>query len=135
VQGINRFGRVAGTFVETSPRKLVGLISQYAATTTLGVTQIPFAAHTRIGDASTNARGINDLGVTTGFMTASNGTLAAFAGCETLGYEVIVPPGGDGPNAWSICSGINNFGQLACAVSDADGNTQGLFIGTPVLGR
>ena len=132
VQGLNRLGRVAGTFVQPSPRKLFGLISQFAPTATFGSTQVPFASQTQLGGAATRARGINDFGVTVGFVAAANGGSSAYTGSDTLGYEIVVPPGGEAPDASSICTGINNLGQVACAVADLNfNNTRGLFIGTP----
>jgi hypothetical protein len=130
VQGINRFVRVAGTFVQPSPRKLFGLVSQPNPINVFGATQVPFANHFQLGGAGTRARGINDFGVTTGFINTSSGTLAAFVGSDVWGYEIVVPPGGDKPGNSSICTGINNLGQIACAVSDANLTTLGLFIGS-----
>jgi hypothetical protein len=131
VQGINRFGRVAGTFVQPSPRKLFGLVSQTNPINVFGATQVPFAGHFQLGGAHTRARGINDFGVTTGFVDTSSGTFAAFVGSDSWGYQMVVPPGGDVPGNFSLCTGVNNLGQIACTVLDANLNTLGLYIGSP----
>ena len=131
VQGINRFGRVAGNFVQRSPRKVFGLISQPNAIDVFGATQVPFANHFQLDGAATRARGINDFGVTTGFVETNSGTIASFVGSDSRGYEMVFPPGGDVPGNSSLCAGINNLGQIACGVSDANLNTLGLFIGSP----
>ena len=131
VQGINRFGRIAGTFVQPSPRKLYGLVSQKNELSAFGATQVPFAQQFQLGGAATRARGINDFGITAGF-TDFGGTTNAFVGNDSWGYEIVVPPGGGTPQTFSICTGINNLGQVACSVTNADVTiTLGLYIGTP----
>ncbi len=131
VQGINRFGRIAGTFVQPSPRKLYGLVSQKNELSAFGATQVPFAQQFQLGGAATRARGINDFGITVGF-TDFGGTTNAFVGNDSWGYEIVVPPGGGTPQTFSICTGINNLGQVACSVTNADVTiTLGLYIGTP----
>jgi hypothetical protein len=46
---------------------------------------------------------------------------------------MVVPPGGDAPGTSSFCTGINDLGQIACSVSDANLTSLGLFIGSPQL--
>ena len=120
----------------TSPRGIgeQGLVvgwsfSNDVSQSPFGATQVPFADHFQLGGVATRARGINDFGVTVGFVNDASGRLAAFVGSDTFGYEMVVPPGGDAPNRDSFCTGINNHGQIACSVSTADTTT--LFISTP----
>jgi hypothetical protein len=134
VQGINRSGRIAGSYITTGPRRLFALVSQIAPLQAFGATQVPFQSRTQVTGAPTRARGINDYGVTAGFITSDpqTGAFAAYVGNDTWGYELVVPPGGDAPNVSSLCTGINNRFEIACATSVADtGETIGLFIGRP----
>src|SRR5207237_5750341 len=86
VQGINRFMRVAGTFVQPQPRRLFGLVSQFVPVTSGGAAKVVFADHFQLGDnvngqlvfVGTRARGINDRGLTTGASNASNGGTSGF---------------------------------------------------------
>jgi len=129
VQGINRFGRVAGQFVQPTPRRSFAFLAQYAP----GAGTLPFSSRFQIVQGSaTRARGINDYGAMVGFLfDPSDGSQKAWVGSDTTGYAIVVPPGGDAPGVFPLCSGINNHFQVACLTSDSDGNTLGLFIGTP----
>jgi hypothetical protein len=78
------------------------------------------------------ARGINDAGLIAGFAfyDSSNGNTVGFVGNTTLGYQVLIPPGGDVPGASTYCPGLNNLGQVTCGVFDPAGN-QHAFIASP----
>jgi hypothetical protein len=131
VQGINRFGRIAGSFVQPSPRTVHGLVAQASPINVFGAIRLPFANHFQVNGAFTRARGINDFGVTTGFFTNSDGLSVGYVGNDSLGYEILLPPGADAPGISTVCTGINNLGQVACDVFNADFSTNNLFIGTP----
>ncbi len=127
-QGINRFGRIAGSGQDDS-------IGRYAFIWQLGATGsstselVPFLERIRLADGGANARGINDAGVIVGW-TSSGGQTVGFVGSASEGYQLLVPPGGDAAGATSYCQGINNFRQVGCVVFDAAGNSRG-FVGTP----
>jgi hypothetical protein len=132
VQGINRFGRIAGNAIDPSPRRVYGLVSQLAPLNAFGGTQVPFAQKFQLNGVATRARGINDFGIVVGFVARPDGTFAGFVGNDSWGYEMLKPPGSDLPDHSTTCSGINNFGQVACTVGTLDGSTTfGLYIGTP----
>jgi probable HAF family extracellular repeat protein len=128
-QGINRFGRIAGSGQDDS-------LGRYAfiwqlGTSGAGTAQlVPFLARVTLGDSFANARGINDAGVIVGW-TRSGGQTVGFVGSASEGYQLLVPPGGDAAGATSYCQGINNFRQVGCVVFDAAGNSRG-FLGSPL---
>lgn len=128
-QGINRFGRIAGSGQDDS-------LGRYAFIWQLGTTGsstselVPFLERIRLADGNANARGINDWGVIVGW-TLSGGQTLGFVGSASEGYQLLVPPGGDAAGATSYCQGINNFRQVGCVVFDVAGNSRG-FIGSPL---
>ena len=113
-QGINRFGRIAGSGQDDS-------LGRYAFTWQLGTSNggtrelVPFLERVTLADGFANARGINDEGIIAGW-TRSSGQTVGFVGSASEG---------------SYCQGINNFRQVACSVIDAAGNSRG-FLGTPL---
>jgi hypothetical protein len=92
---------------------------------------VPFQQRFQLGGTFTRARGINDFGITAGFIGNADGTISGFVGSDSWGYEIVQPPGSDGPGSSSLCTGINNLGQVACTVNAADGITTWLYIGSP----
>lgn len=125
-QGMNADGRITGD------TRLPGL-GRFAfvwqqGTLVKGERELaPFLARFKIANVNSAARGINDAGVIVGFTSSGVG----FVGSDSRGFQLLVPPGGDAPGATVACEGINKFRQVVCAVTDADGNTVGAFIGTP----
>jgi len=90
----------------------------------------PFLARLKLADEATAARGINDAGIIVGFTGRPDGTSVGFVGSDSRGFQLLVPPGGDAPEANIACEGINNFRQVVCQVADAAGNVRE-FIGSP----
>jgi hypothetical protein len=127
-QGMNAHGRISGD------GRLPGL-GRYGfvwqqGTLVEGTHELaPFLARFTIAEGGTAARGINDAGFIVGF-TDSGGTLVGFAGVDSRGFRVLVPPGGDAAGAFVSCEGINNARQVVCIVTDAAGNNRD-FIGSP----
>ena len=130
-QGINRLGRISGSGQDDLGR--YAFIWQQSPSGNGSQALVPFFERIELGDGYTNARGINDEGVIVGWAQAS-GQRVGFVGSASRGYQLLVPPGGDAAGVSSYCQGINNARQVACYVSDANGNTLAAFIGTPVGG-
>jgi probable HAF family extracellular repeat protein len=133
LQGINRFGRISGSALDANLGKYAFTWQQ--GTLGAGATElVPFFDRLNLQGVSTNARGVNDAGVITGFLqnVGSTGQTVGFVGNASAGYQLLFPPGAAAAAA-TYCSAINNFGQVACDVQDALGNSLGAFIGTPQL--
>jgi hypothetical protein len=132
VQGINRFGRISGSALDANFGKYAFVWQQGASGGAAEL--VPFLDRVILEGVFTNARGINDAGVITGFLqnVGSSGQSVGFVGNATEGYQLLFPPGAAAAAA-TYCSAINNFGQVACDVQDAFGNSLGAFIGTPQL--
>jgi probable HAF family extracellular repeat protein len=125
VQGVNRFGRIAGSGQDDSGR--YAFIWQQSASANRAL--VPFLERINVADGFANARGINDEGVITGW-AHSGGLAVGFVGSASRGYQLLVPPGGNAPNL-SYCQGINNARQVSCIVTDANSNPLGGFLGSP----
>jgi uncharacterized membrane protein len=82
----------------------------------------------QIGSLPTRARGINDMGVITGFITvgASPGTNQGFVG-TSAGFETLMVPGSD----HTFGESINNAGQVAGLFETSGGTVTHGFIATP----
>ena len=78
-----------------------------------------------IGGGATRARGINDLGLITGFVTIA-GVEHGFV-ANSLGYQLLDVPGATS----TFGESINNAGQISGLWYDAASNVHG-FIATPV---
>src|SRR5262249_55344734 len=129
-QGMNAAGRITGDGRLPDGTGRYGFIWQQG-TLVKGTRELaPFLAQFRISDAGTAARGINDAGFIVGFFDNS-GSPAGFVGNDARGFQPLVPPGGDAQGAGVVCEGINNFRQVVCGVTDVNGNSVGVFIGTP----
>jgi hypothetical protein len=125
-QGMNAAGRISGDGRSTEFGRYAFVWQQGTLGTGVRARE-PFLARVKIADSNSAARGINDAGVIVGFTNSGLG----FVGNDARGFQVLVPPGGDAPGASVVCEGINNFGQVVCGVSAANGNTVANFIGTP----
>ena len=127
-QGMNADGRISGD--GRSPELgRYAFVWQQGTLVRRGRALAPFLARFNIADEGTAARGINDAGAIVGF-TASGGSAVGFVGSDSRGFQLLIPPGGDAPDAVAVCEGINNLGQVVCQVTDAAENTRA-FIGTP----
>jgi uncharacterized membrane protein len=113
VQGINSTNQVAGNGFG-GPTGRFGFVWEAGAATTF-----------QVADGRTNARGINDSGVVTGFAN-SGGVTVGFIGKPGSGFDLIRLPGA-GANA-TICSGINNAPQILCSFSEPDTGVGHAFI-------
>ena len=131
VQGINRFGRIGGSGADQRPRRVYGLVSQAAPRSAFGGTQLPFLEKFEVSGEFTRARGINDFGLTAGAFNGPDGTFVGYVGSPTWGFEQLSPPGADAAGASTFCTGLNNLGQVPCSVTDPDGVTTRLYIGSP----
>ncbi|MFL5312370.1 MAG: hypothetical protein ACJ79H_18200 [Myxococcales bacterium] len=126
VQGMNAAGRICGDARQPG-------LGRYAFVWQQGTLQnrderlASFFERVTIDGTATAARGINDAGVLSGF--THFGT-AGFVGNASRGYRLLFPPGATQDGASTVCEGINNFDQVVCVVTDADGATHG-FIGSP----
>jgi len=127
-QGMNRFGRIAGSGQDDIAGRYAFVWQQSASPD--GTLQ-PFLERTNIADGLANARGINDDDVITGWMRSSSGLTTGFVGSAVHGYQVLLPPGGNASGALSYCQGINNARQVSCIITDVNGNTLAAFLGTP----
>ncbi len=128
-QGMNADGRISGDGRSDELGRYAFIWQQ--GILVRGARELPpFLARLKIADANSAARGINDAGVIVGFTGRPDGTSVGFAGSDSRGFQVLIPPGGDAPGAIVACEGINNFRQVACGVTDAAGNTRD-FIGKP----
>lgn len=125
-QGMNAAGRISGDG-RSSEFGRYAFVWQQGALSTGARPLEPFLARVKIADSGSAARGINDAGVIVGFTNSGLG----FVGNDARGFQRLVPPGGDAQGAGVVCEGINNFRQVVCGISDANGNTVGEFIGTP----
>ena len=125
VQGVNRFGRIAGSGQDDSGR--YAFIWQQSASANRAL--VPFLERINVADGFANARGINDEGVITGW-AHSGGLAVGFVGSASRGYRLLVPPGGNAPNL-SYCQGINNARQVSCIITDANSNPLAGFLGSP----
>jgi hypothetical protein len=136
-QGINKFGRISGSGDDGS--QYPDSVGRYAfiwQQNSLGngaLAAVPFQERVKlVVDGVTNARGINDDGVISGWVR-SNGQTTGFVGNASRGYQLLIPPGGDAAGAASYCQGINNARQVICTVTDANtGNTLAVFLGSPL---
>jgi hypothetical protein len=133
VQGMNASGRISGDSRLADPTQRYGYVWQLGPLVNGKLTLLPFLARFTIGEVGTGvrtaARGINDAGYITGF-TSSGGSQVGFVGNDAKGFLPLVPPGGDLAGAVLACTGINNFRQVVCVVTDAAGNNRN-FIGSP----
>ena len=112
-QGINAAGQVVGSAIVPASGGAHGFLREASGAITLF----------RIGTNPTRARGINDLGLITGFMTVGT-ALQGFVG-NSGGFQALMVPGSDE----TIPEGINNAGQVA-GLYRTGGVTHG-FIATP----
>jgi hypothetical protein len=124
-QGMNAEGRIAGDG-RSSELGRYAFVWQQGTLVVDGRELAPFLSRLKIAGANSAARGINNAGVIVGFTSSGVG----FVGSDSRGFQLLVPPGGDAPGAIVACEGINNFGQVACTVTDAANNNRN-FIGTP----
>ena len=114
-QGINVAGQVVGS-AAGFPGGTQAFLRQPDGTITLF----------KIGTAPTRARGINDMGLITGFMTV--GTVnQGFVG-NSGGFETLMVPGSDE----TFPEGINNAGQVIGLYYTGGGTVIRGFIATPV---
>jgi uncharacterized membrane protein len=127
IQGINKFGRIAGNGL--GPRTYYAVIWQQQVATRGARKLANFLGQFQMLDGGTRARGINDAGVIAGF-AFQGGRTVGFVGNISLGFQVLIPPGGDAAGAGTYCPGLNNLGQVVCAVTDAAG-AQHAFIASP----
>ena len=128
IQGMNADGRISGDG-RSAELGRYAFVWQQGTIVKGGLALAPYLARFTISDAGTAARGIDDAGVIVGF-TASGGSTVGFVGNDSRGFRLLIPPGGDAPEAVTVCEGINNFQQVVCDVTDAAGSTRA-FIGTP----
>jgi uncharacterized membrane protein len=114
-QGINNAGQVVGSAI-------------LAATGANAFLRQPDGSITlfQIGAAPTRARGINDMGLITGFMTVG-GVNQGFVGTSS-GFQTLMVPGSDE----TIPEAINNSGQVAGLYRTGGGTVTSGFIATPV---
>jgi hypothetical protein len=129
-QGMNSSGRITGDGRQPDGSGRYGFVWQQRTLGNDGQQLAPFLAQFRIAGVGTAARGINDAGVITGFVNAGSGVVGGFVGNDVRGFQLLVPPGGDAPEAFVGCSGINNANKVVCEVTDALGNNRA-FVGTP----
>lgn len=115
-QGINAAGQVVGSAIlpTTGPN---GFLRQPDGTLTLF----------QIGSAPTRARGINDMGLITGFMTVG-GVNQGFVGTSG-GFQALMVPGSDA----TFAEAINNAGQVAGLYTTGGGTVTHGFIATPAV--
>lgn len=92
-QGINNAGQIVGSIAPVPQ----SFLRQPDGTITLF----------QLGTNSTRARGINDSGLITGFVTVGTVT-QGFVG-NSSGFQTLMVPG----STWTIPEGINNAGQVA----------------------
>lgn len=82
---------------------------------------------------STQARGINGAGLVTGFVTLASGTVDAFAGTPTKGFQLLSDPNASA-NGGTFGEAINSSGQIAgvyyTSAPNGGVNSNG-FIATP----
>jgi probable HAF family extracellular repeat protein len=118
VQGMNSSGQIAGsTFLANGSED--GFVYQNGGFSTFQVDGTP-----------TEARGINNAGLITGFVnfsTVSTTSIDAFVGTQSNGYQLLSAPGA----LATFGEAINNSGQIAGDFYDANYNTFG-FLATPV---
>jgi hypothetical protein len=112
-QGINAAGQVVGSAIIPASGGANGFLREPGGSIVLF----------RIGANPTRARGINDSGLITGFMTVGT-ALQGFVG-NSSGFQTLLVPGADE----TIPEGINNAGQVA-GLYRSGGVTHG-FIATP----
>ena len=79
----------------------------------------------QVAGLSTRARGINDTGLITGWVTSA-GLQQAFVG-DSSGYQLL---SADPSSVFTAGEAINNAGQISGVWNDTAGNSHG-FIGTP----
>jgi hypothetical protein len=113
-QGINAAGQVVGSAVlpGTGPH---AFLRQPDGTLALF----------QIGSAPTRARGINDMGIITGFMTVG-AVEQGFVG-TSAGFQSLAVPGADS----TVPEAINNAGQIAGLYRTGGGTVTHGFIATP----
>lgn len=113
-QGINAAGQVVGSAI------LPGSGAN-------GFLREPGGAITlfQIGSAPTRARGINDMGLITGFMNVGT-VIQGFVG-NSGGFQTLMVPGADN----TIPEAINNAGQVAGLYHTGGGTVTHGFIATP----
>jgi hypothetical protein len=126
VQGINRSGVISGSGGDPINGSYAFTWQQGTFTKGKGET-VPFIDSLLVNNERARARGINDAGVIVGFTDT-----AGFVGNTALGYQLLRVPGAStsGTGA-TICSGINNSGQVTCGFIDFDAGTFRAFLGTP----
>ncbi|HRE12573.1 MAG TPA: hypothetical protein PLD37_00090 [Usitatibacteraceae bacterium] len=115
-QGINAAGQVVGS------ANLPALGGQHGWLREIDGTITTF----RIAGSPTRARGINDTGLITGFVTVG-GTTSGFVGNST-GYDLLHVPG----SGSTFGESINNAGQVSGLYMDSTGAITRGFIATPV---
>jgi uncharacterized membrane protein len=120
-QGINTAGQVVGSFTTQGSNSRTGFLRQPNGT----------ISTFKVDNASTAARGINDNGLITGYISTANGQ-QAFVG-DANGYQLLQCPAAVCPGALrTLAEGINNAGQIVGLWYDAAQNEHG-FIATPAL--
>jgi hypothetical protein len=132
VQGINKLGQISGSGQDDSmgPDALGRYAFIWQQSASGNGAPVPFIERIKVPDGfATNARGINDDGVITGW--ARSGVLTVgFVGSASQGYQLLVPPAGNVPGTSSFCQGINNARQVSCVMQDANGPVAA-YLGSP----
>ena len=113
-QGINAAGQVVGS-------ALIPVVGQEGWLREPGGAISPF----RVAGLPTRARGINNTGLITGFVSVGSAYQAYVA--SSTGYQLLAVPGSDA----SFGQGINNAGQVAGAFTLAGATDLRGFIATP----
>lgn len=129
VQGINKFGRIAGSGRQSGfGPGTYAFVWQQQPTTKVGIERANFIQRMQLLEGNTKARGINDAGLIAGFTLGD--TSFGYVGNSSLGFQVLAPPGADEAGAQTYCAGLNNLGQVVCAVIDPAGVQHG-YIASP----
>ena len=129
-QGISKSGRVVGNGQSGAPLGRYAFTSQAVTNVKPSGDRVNFLGRYTVGGGRTNARGINDDGVTSGFAVV-DGLQVGYIGNDTRGYRTLVPPGGGVAGFTVACEGINNARQVVCSVLDTTLGVTRAFIGSP----
>jgi hypothetical protein len=124
IQGMNKFGIVSGSGHD--PALGFYAITWQQGQFAQGKRTVPFLDRFTVGNEESRARGINDAGVIVGYFFSGK---AGFVGNSVVGFQLLHVPGTTGGEK-TVCEGINNSGQVACASYPAD-FYENVFIGTP----
>jgi hypothetical protein len=124
VQGINKLGVLSGNGHDPNLGDYSFIWQQGKFGNGRG--EVPFFDRFTVANEAGRARGINDAGIIVGNATSGK---AGFVGNALLGFRLLRVPGSTAGSSIA-CEGINNFGQVTCAYTNANFISH-VFIGTP----